>query len=136
MCYSCQLHKLFTSTKVLADVCYYISSILMRFLSWKEVPVSIREQELYSLFHITCASINRKDADVNKAGCFLSRFSRRGPRTGLPRYIRPKLILINQLHSINDVVGALCAPKISTSQNVIILPDPRSGDVIHPQLQE
>ena len=61
-----------------------------------------------------------QDADVNEAGCFLSSRFKTGAAHSLQRYIRryvSKLILINQLHSINDVTGALCAPKISTSQN-------------------
>ena len=39
MCYSCQLHKLFTSSKVLADSVITFH-LLMRVLSWKRVPVS------------------------------------------------------------------------------------------------
>ena len=54
------------------------------------------------------------------------------------------LIFINQLHSLNDVTGALqsdCAPKIRRAQNdfgeaFFQTLRSRSGDVIHPQLRK
>ena len=72
--------------------------------------------------HAKSTNAATQDADVNEAS-FLSSLFKTGATHSLQRYIRryvSNLILINQLHSINDVTGALhsdCALKISTSQN-------------------
>ena len=70
--------------------------------------------------HAKSTNAATQDADVSEAGCFLSSLFKTRATHSLQRYVSN--LHFNQLHSINDVTGALhsdCAPKISTLQNDI-----------------